>query len=178
MGVFLKYISKNMLEKKGRLFLLLFSIMCCTALLIMSLGLVDVLLDSYTQPARIAAEGQDITIYSATDEQFFDEKDINTDGISELKGTIGVTGVLNEDEIIYVRMAGRKGYDTDMAEGSMENVNEKICVISDRIADERGLKMGDKLTIAVNGEKTDFEIKGIAKNNGIFYSDTMEWSGW
>lgn len=174
MGVFLKYISKNMLEKKGRLFLLLFSIMCCTALLIMSLGLVDVLLDSYTQPARIAAEGQDITIYSATDEQFFDEKDINTDGISDLKGTIGVTGVLNEDEIIYVRMAGRKGYDTDMAEGSMENVNEKICVISDRIADERGLKMGDKLTIAVNGEKTDFEIKGIAKNNGIFYSDTKK----
>ena len=174
MGVFLKYISKNMLEKKGRLFLLIFSIMCCTALLIMSLGLVDVLLDSFTQPARIAAEGQDITIYSATDELFIDENDINADNISDLRGSIDLTGILNEDEIIYVQMNGRKGYDTDMVEGSMENVNEKICVISDRIAKERSLKLGDKITIAVNGEKTDFEIRGIAKNSGLFYADAKK----
>ncbi|MBR6337012.1 MAG: ABC transporter permease [Ruminococcus sp.] len=173
MGVFLKYISKNMLEKKGRLFLLIFSIMCCTALLIMSLGLVDVLLDSFTQPAREAAEGQDITIYSTTDEQFFDENDVKGN-ISDLTGGIGLTGVLNEDEIIYVNIDGKKGYDKDMVKGSLDNVNEKACVISDRIADERNLDIGDKLTVAVNGEKTDFEIKGIAANGGIFYGDTKK----
>ncbi len=174
MGVFLKYISKNMLEKKGRLFLLLFSIMCCTALLIMSLGLVDVLLDSFTQPFREAAEGQDISIYSITEEQFFDENDVKGD-VSDLTGGIGLTGVLNEnDEIIYVHVDGRKGYDRDMVEGSLKNVNEKQCVISDRIADERGLKLGDTLTIAVNGVKTDLEIKGIAANSSIFYGDTKK----
>lgn len=159
-----------MLEKKGRLFLLIFSIMCCTALLIMSLGLVDVLLDSFTQPARIAAEGQDIAIFSITDEQFFDENDVKGK-VTDLEGKIIVTGVLDEDEIIYVSLNGLKGYDKDMVKGSMEDKNEKVCVISDRIADERGLKVGDKLTVAVNGEKTDFEITGIAANNGLFYGD-------
>lgn len=173
MGVFLKYISKNMLEKKGRLFLLIFSIMCCTSLLIMSLGLVDVLLDSFTQPARIAAEGQDIAITSVTDDPFIDESLVKGD-VSHIEGSIAVTGVMKEDEIIYVNMSGRKGYDKDMVEGGIEDVNEKICVISDRIAKERGLKMGDKLTIAINGEKTDFEIKGIAANNGMFYADTKK----
>ncbi len=162
-----------MLEKKGRLFLLIFSIMCCTALLIMSLGLVDVLLDSFTQPAREAAEGQDITIYSTTDDQFFDENDVKGN-VSDLEGGIGLTGVLNEDEIIYVSISGKKGYDKDMVEGKIDNVNEKVCVISDRIADERSLKVGDKLTVAINGEKTDFVIKGIAANSGIFYTDTKK----
>ena len=173
MGVFLKYISKNMLEKKGRLFLLIFSIMCCTALLIMSLGLVDVLLDSWTQPARIAAEGQDIAIHSITEEQFFDENDVKGN-VSDLRGGLNVTGVINEDELMYVSVKGRKGYDTDMVEGSLEDVNRSVCVISDRIAKDRGLKLGDKLTIAVNGEKTDFVIKGIAVNNGLFYADTKK----
>lgn len=173
MGVFLKYISKNMLEKKGRLFLLLFSIMCCTALLITSLGLVDVLLDSFVQPAREAAEGQDIGIYSAMDDQFFDENDVKGD-VTDLTGGIQLTGVLNEDEIIYVNIKGCKGYDKNMTEGELENVNEKLCVVSDRIAKERDLKKGDKLTIAVNGVKTDFEISGIAANSGAFYADTKK----
>ncbi len=159
-----------MLEKKGRLFLLIFSIMCCTALLIMSMGLVDVLLDSFTQPERIAAEGQDIAIYSITEEQFFDENDVKGN-VSDLEGRIAVTGVLEDDEIIYVSLNGLKGYDKDMVKGSMEDKNEKVCVISDRIADERDLGIGDKITVAVSGEKVDLEITGIAVNNGLFYGD-------
>ena len=174
MGVFLKYISKNMLEKKGRLFLLIFSIMCCTALLIMSLGLVDVLLDSFTQPFREAAEGQDISIHSVTDDQFFDENDVKGD-VSDLTGSISLTGVFIEnDEIIYVRMSGIRKFDGSMTEGAFQNKNEKTCIISDRVAKDHDLEMGDKLTIAVNGEKTDFEITGIAAAAGTFYQDTKK----
>ena len=174
MGVFLKYISKNMLEKKGRLFLLIFSIMCATALLIMSLGLVDVLLDSFTQPFREAAEGQDISIHSVTEDQFFDENDVKGD-VSDLAGSISLTGVFIEnDEIIYVRMSGIKSFDGSMTEGAFQNKNEKTCIISDRVAKDHDLEMGDKLTIAVNGEKTDFEITGIAAAAGTFYQDTKK----
>ena len=162
-----------MLEKKGRLFLLIFSIMCCTALLVMSLGLVDVLLDSFTQPARIAAEEQDIAIYSVTDDPFISESDVKGD-VFNLKGSINVTGILEDDEMIYVKMKGRKGYDKDMVRGSIDDVNEKICVVSKRIAQERGISVGDKLNIAINGENTEFEVKGIAVNNGLFYSDTKK----
>ena len=85
MGVFLKYISKNMLERKGRLFLLVFSIMISAALLITSLGLIDAVMDSFIQPMKIVSEGQDISIHSNTQEAFFDESDVKTDGISENK---------------------------------------------------------------------------------------------
>ena len=174
MGVFLKYISKNMLEKKGRLFLLIFSILCCTALLIMSLGLVDVLLDSFNQPQRIAAEGQDIAMTSNGASPFFSEEDIRGD-VHDFRGSIRITGVINEnDDLNYVTLNGLKGYSKDMVEGGIEDVNEEICVISDRIAKDRGLKVGDKLTIAVNGKKTGFTVKGIAANNGAFYADTKK----
>ena len=45
--VFLKYISKNMFEKKGRFFLLLFSIAVSAALLVACTGMVDLITDQF-----------------------------------------------------------------------------------------------------------------------------------
>ena len=49
-SVFLKYISKNMFEKKGRFVLLLFSIAVSAALLVACTGMVDVIVDSFNAP--------------------------------------------------------------------------------------------------------------------------------
>ena len=137
LGVFLKYISKNMLERKGRLFLLIFSIMISTALLIASLGMIDAVVDSFVQPYRIAAEGQDIAIRSNTDEPFFSEEDIKKTGVENLVGTLDVTGVINDnDEVKYVSLVGKKSFDKKMVKGGFENINETNIIISDRIADE------------------------------------------
>ena len=172
LGVFLKYISKNMLERKGRLFLLIFSIMISTALLIASLGMIDAVVDSFVQPYRIAAEGQDIAIRSNTDEPFFSEEDIKKTGVENLVGTLDATGVINDnDEVKYVSLVGKKSFDKKMVKGGFENINEKNIVISDRIADEYSLKVGDKLAIAIGGKKTDFTVKGISSNDGLFYAD-------
>ena len=172
LGVFLKYISKNMLERKGRLFLLIFSIMISTALLIASLGMIDAVVDSFVQPYRIAAEGQDIAIRSNTDEPFFSEEDIKKTGVENLMGTLDVTGVINDnDEVKYVSLVGKKSFDKKMVKGGFENINETNIVISDRIADEYSLKVGDKLAIAIGGKKTDFTVKGISSNDGLFYAD-------
>lgn len=161
-----------MLERKGRLFLLIFSIMISTALLIASLGMIDAAVDSFIQPAKIAAEDQDIAIYSNTKEPFFTEQDIKKNGIENLIGTLNKTGVINDDdEVKYVKLVGRKSFDKKMVSGSFENKNEQSIVVSDRIADEYNVKVGGTLSVMINGKKTDFTVKGIASNDGMFYTD-------
>lgn len=172
MGVFLKYISKNMLERKGRLFLLIFSIMISVALLVASLGLIDAVVDSYVQPYEIAAEGQDISIHSNTDAKFFTLDDINAKGIEDLKGGLNATGIINDnDEVKYVSLVGRTELDIKMVEGSFENTKEPAAVISDRIAKDYNIKKGDKLKIAIDGKVTEFTVSGVASNDGRFYTD-------
>ena len=151
MGVFLKYISKNMLERKGRLFLLLFSIAISSALLIASLGMIDVLMDSFTQPAKIAAEGQNIAICSNTNDVFFSVSDVNAKGVENVQGSLELTGIINEDdEISYIGISGRESYDGKLTSGTFTNANEKTCIISDRIAKERNLNVGDTLSVSIS----------------------------
>ena len=163
MRVFLKYITKNMLEKKGRFFLLIFSIMISTALLVFSLGAVDVILDGYTDTLKNAADGKDISIYSNTDEVFFDENDFDQTGMSNLEGFLRMIGVINEnDKVTYVNLIGLKDCNQYITEGQMpENSSDPVCVISKRVADEKNLKIGDTLTIYISGEKTEFTIKAL-----------------
>ena len=172
MGVFLKYISKNMLERKGRLFLLIFSIMISVALLVCSLGLIDSLVDSYVQPMRISAEGQDIGISSNTDTRFFSLDDINAKGVKDIKGELRAQGVINEDdEVKYVSLVGRKELDIKLTEGKFENKDEKSIVISDRIAKDYNVKVGGKLTVAIDGKKSEYTVSAIASSDGLFYTD-------
>lgn len=172
MGVFLKYISKNMLERKGRLFLLIFSIAISTALLVLSLGLIDAFMDSFTQPARIAAEGQEISIHSNTADAFFTEDDIVKTGITDVRGELSLTGVINEnDEVKYVTLSGRKSFDKKMTSGAFENTNEANIVISDRTAKEYDLKVGSTFNVSIQGEKVGFTVSGISSNDGLFYAD-------
>ncbi|MBR6100972.1 MAG: ABC transporter permease [Ruminococcus sp.] len=172
MGVFLKYISKNMLERKGRLFLLIFSIAVSVALLVASLGLINVFIDSFTQPAKIAAEGQTISLHSGTGAAFFDENDLNTESLTNLKGVLSAVGIINEDdEVCYVSLTGRKSFDKGLTSGSFEDVNDTRIIISDRIAKEYSLSVGSKMTVALGGERTEFTVGGIAQCDGLFYSD-------
>lgn len=173
-GVFLKYISKNMLEKKGRFFLLIFSIMISTALFVFSLGAVDVILDGYTDTLKHSADGKDISIYSNTEDVYISENDFDHAGLSAIEGQLRMIGVINEDDkITYVNLVGMKNCNRSLSQGSMpETSNEPIGVISERIADEKNLNIGDKFTVYLNGERTDITIQAIAAPRGMFYQDT------
>ena len=170
--VFLRYISRNMLEKKGRLVLLIFSIMLSTALLIVSLGLVQVVINSYKEPIKNMQDGRDISIYSNTADPFFSLDDFSHSGLKNVEGTLYTTGIINKDDkISYANFSGRMSYDKNIVEGSFSNTDEPVCVISQRVADEFDLKIGSKFTIAINGEKNDYTVKAITANKGIFYLD-------
>ena len=176
MRVFIRYILKNMLEKKGRFFLLIFSIMISTALLVFSMGTVDVILDGYTDTLKATADGKDVGLFSNTDEPFFDESDFDAAGLENFEGRLTATGVINvDDKITYVPVCGKKNCNDYLIEGSIpEGSDEAICVISDRTADDRGLKLGSVIDLKINGEPHPFTVKAISAPKGLFYSDSKE----
>ena len=178
MKVFLKYISKNMFEKKGRLCLLIFSIAMSTALLVASTGLIDIIFDSFTKPYE-AAQVSEIGISSATDDPFFDAADIDSDKLSNLNPELRVMGIINDDDKIrYVQLHGKESYDGKLKEGTNDFIesfsegSETTCLLSERVANSLSLKNGDTIKLFISGQEVTFTIKAIAVNDGIFYADT------
>ncbi|MBO4864373.1 MAG: ABC transporter permease [Eubacterium sp.] len=177
MNVFLKYISKNMFEKKGRFFLLLFSIAISAGLLVASLGMVDIIMASLNEPYE-SGNMSDISIISKTDDPFMEKKDIETDGLKSVVYELQTTGVINKnDRVKYISLHGRKEYDGTILEGNTDFLDKKDskekeeCVISKRIADEMNLKTGDTLKFYLLGEEVKFKISAISANEGMFYQD-------
>lgn len=173
MKVFFKYIFKNMTEKKGRFLLLLFSITVSTALFVFSFGAVDVILNGYEDTLKNAADGKEVGISSNTEDVFFNEKDFDAAGLTNLEGQLNAVGVINkDDEITYVNFTGKKDCSKYIQEGSMpENSSEPVCAISDRTADERNLKLGDNIDVSFAGEKKTFTVNAICVPSGKFYGD-------
>ena len=94
--VFLKYISHSMLEKKGRFFMMLFSIAVSAALLVASLGMVDVVMDSLNAPYE-AGHLSDLMITSRKDDPYMKEGDIKDEGLKDVVYLLQTTGVINEN---------------------------------------------------------------------------------
>ena len=178
MKVFLKYITKNMFEKKGRFFLLLFSIAISAALLVACTGMVDVVIDSFNAPYE-SGSLSDISITSKTDEPYMKESDIDTEGLKDVAYELRTTGVINEnDKIKYVNVRGRDNYSGKMVEGSTDFLSQSetdgnsSCVISKRVSDIMGLKTGDTLKLFISGEEVNFRVEALATNDNLFYPDT------
>ena len=179
MKIFLKYISKNMLERKGRFFLLIFSIAISTALLVASAGVVDVVTDSFDAQSK-AGGAADIQIVSDTEDPYIDEQKIPTDKLKDVTPELSVTGIINgEEKIRYVSLRGRLEYDGQMIEGNTDFIREKVsdepsCIISKRVADHDYYKVGDRIRLFLAGEEITFRIGAISANDSVFYSDKPE----
>lgn len=172
MKIIIKYILKNMLEKKGRFLLLLFSISISAALLIMSLGVVDVIKDAYSGSMKAVTERQDICIISNADSVYFSDKDFDKSDIENIKKELKITGAINkDDEVNYVDIRGRKEFDGHLLEGEFKYENKPYCVVSKRIAEQKNLKINSKIKIAINGQNINFVVKGICADEGLFYNN-------
>lgn len=174
MGILLRYIRKNMAEKKGRLVLVVLSIALSTGLLVACLGLWTTIEDSFTEPSRKATEGREVMLRAA-DQVWFTEQDFTNTGLTDLTGEIALTGVTERnDELGYVSIHGRTAYDGAMKSGFFSDWKEAGCILSERIAKELSLNEGDSLSLRVNGIPVELKVRGIAVNDGLFYSDAAD----
>lgn len=180
MMIFLRYIIRCMTEKKSRLILLVISITLSTMLLVASLGVVELITNSYTSAYTTGYEKKQISICSE-EKQFFKTKDIKEDGIKELEGELVSTSVLKHDndydEIIYVTIRGKqtdvisRNYKQYILEGDIKNLGKDECIISKRISDERNFTIGDVIEVRLLDKPLSLKVAAICSETGLFYVD-------
>ena len=58
--------------------------------------------------------------------------------------------------------------------GTLDNFTGNSCIISERIAKERNLVIGDTLSIIIAGQSKTLTIAALSAPDGIFYNDQKE----
>ena len=174
MGILLRYIRKNMAEKKGRLVLVILSVAISTGLLVACIGMMDTIKDSFSEPTRRATEGREVAL-SSVEGAWFTEKDFDAEGLTDLQGEITGTGVISEDDkLYYVTLHGQKSFSGALNSGQWADDGTAACIVSERTAKERNLTVGSKLTLSLYGEPVSFTVKAVAVTDGILYADSKE----
>lgn len=184
MKVFIKYVLKSMTEKKGRFLLLLIAIAMSTGLVVTSTGLVDIILDSLLKPVVASYEEQDLVI-EPNDKglSFFPCNELDTAGIEpdSIMKEIVVNGIITDnmdtdDETtrsVTLRARENATIPLDsLTKGSLDTFKDNSCIISERIAKERNLNLGDTLSIVIAGVTKELTVSAISAPDGVFYNDT------
>jgi putative ABC transport system permease protein len=184
MKVFIKYVLKSMTEKKGRFLLLLIAIAMSTGLVVTSTGLVDIILDSLLNPILASYEEQDLVI-EPNDKglSFFACDNLNTADIdpASIIKEINVSGIITDnidtdDETtrsVTIRARDNSMIPLDqLTKGNLNSFQGNSCIISERIAKERNLSIGDTINMVIAGVSKDLTVVAISAPDGVFYNDT------
>ena len=177
MNIFMKFITKSMLEKKTRLILLVFAIAMSTALFIGSIGAVETGLDSFIKPITASFEGMEIRI-EAEDNGLMDVSKMNDEGLDRINAYVVSQGIHQGENLETVNFYGMDHDWTqskNWLEGDMhQGISGYEALISERIKEELNLHKGDTLEVLLGGNIESFEIAGIIDLEGVFYTDTKE----
>lgn len=184
----IKFILKNIKEKKFRTFLIIFSITASSALFFASLAISDTFEKNYIGSLRNVVGNSDI--YIAPDKQspypYIDMHGAEkySDELQYIIGNIRSSGEykINRKQAVNFSLYG---YDFDELQEfnkiTFENEQDllpfrgKKIIISSNSAEKYNLKTGDKLSLYINGFKTDFVICGIAAPKGIFAEEVQNY---
>lgn len=180
----MKYVLRSMTEKKGRFFLLIISIALSTALLVACTGMVDIILSSLIGPQLESYEGRNIVINS-TDKSFhfFSDEEMNFKGVKEdsvlkelyIGGKIVENVDTDQETMLNIIIHGRdKKYVNEkiITQGNLDNFKGKVCIISERVAEERNLELGDYMDVIVGGTTQRLLITAICGVSEVFYNDS------
>ena len=177
MKILFRYIRKNMMEKKGRLLLVILSVAISAGLLVACVGMMDTIKDSFSEPTRRATEGREVAL-SSVEGAWFTENDFDAEGLMDLQGEITGTGVISKDDkLYYVTLHGQKSFSGVLKSGQWADDGTPACIVSERTAKERSLSVGSELTLSLYGEPVTFTVKAIAVTDGVLYADSKETFG-
>ena len=179
MNILNKYLFHTIKEKLFRQFLMLFAIIISTALLILSLSVVDLLTDIYLQQAVEEYGDYNIKIKEANGAVW------NLDDIEELKD---ITKLSLLESAGYVINASDKefmvlGVDYEEFENyspmkpietNFSSFDGQKVFISTKVASSLNVEINDIIPLFTDGQEKDYTVVGIYENEGLFKYDGEE----
>lgn len=181
MKILLKYVLKNMKEKKFRLFLILLSIILSSALFFASTSISENVAQIYAKQMRTYTGDSDITIHSANDarSQYFNMNDIEniTHFADYTIGCIGANGVYigTDDQEQRISVFGTQLEDlakynpiylSQTLEG--QEFTGKAIIINKTFATKNNLEVGDYVEFQLNnGYSYRWLVWGIGDPQGL-----------
>ncbi len=184
MAIILKYVIRNIMEKKMRTGLILFSIAMSAALLFASLAIGDTLADLYTKMITSGSGEAELIIRANkhADTEFVEPSLAGLAG-EQIIYSVGAylgSGTFSpmKDQSVNVEL---KGFEIGalaslnpfelQASGKLEPFNGKKIIINSSAAKKYNLKLNDPIQIKINNENHWFTIVGIASPKGPFYEN-------
>lgn len=184
MGIIVKFILKNIMEKKFRTFLILISIVISSALFFSSNAITNSVGKMFVQRVLSYYGNSDIVIQPGNDSPstfFFhdgvEKSKVKTDySISLVQGSASY--IYNSNETINFSLVGinLKEYEKmntiDIGQNPESfNFSGKKVIIGKSTADRYGLKTGSTIQLEIKGVKSMFTVAAIAKQSGLFMND-------
>lgn len=180
MNVFLKYLLKSALSKKGRSLLLVITITISAALLIGCLGAVEASGKANKAHAE-RASGEynvEINVKNVNDTPYFYRNKIPTVGVDTFVSSINIGGYLIKDDNKNITLKGVSTQDYKklpnmkiIKHGKYMVFNGDNIIISEKTSETNNLKLGDFIEVNARGENKNFKVSAIAATNGVFSED-------
>ncbi len=162
----LKMALRNMKRKVSRTFMVLFGVMGCSALLLCGFGIENTLDNSVNTELTLIPF--DVHLYYANDTSYAAD-------LATIPGVVAVDEYTKKDvEIIKDKMISSYIYILP-AESNIfvPSYNEDSCLITSKVAEEIGAKVGDEISFIYNGSSYNImvtDIIDISFSQGIFIS--------
>lgn len=187
MNLIIKYILKNIFEKKTRSLLVLLSIAVSAALFFATMGMSNTCRQMYVDQAVQLGGTSDIKI-EVKDEvgkEAFISNDSLADFSDQMEYAIGmmkVEGLSNPESVedfqyLDVRgislenLATYNSYELEQS-GEIADFTGKKVIISAVFAKQQNVSLGDSVTIKIGGTTNDFVVEGIAEQSGVFLNES------
>lgn len=180
MGIIIKFLIKNIKEKKLRTFLIIFSITLSTALFFASNALSTTLTDMLIKEMRTQIGSAEIIIYSneLSPTPYVDPKPAENLGnkLEYVIGTIELTGYYkaSTDDILNINILG---YDYGelqkmnpihlISSQNLEPFTGRKIIISETFAEKYKLELGSPMDLEIQGTKQRFRVSAIAASKGL-----------
>ncbi|MCX7843042.1 MAG: ABC transporter permease [Clostridia bacterium] len=188
MLIILKFILKNIKEKKMRTFLIVFSIMISSALFFASSAVTDSLKNMYIEQIKKSYGEAEIVIRAGNDSpsKYFSgtlpaEYEGQIDYKVDVFNGLGVYKHRRDgakEEVLVINLKGIEWQDiqkmtpvTLAAEYNLEPFKGKKLVLSKKTADKYGIELGEAVDIYIEGVKYKFAVCAIAQMTGPFSDD-------
>lgn len=181
LSIILKFVLKNIREKKLRTLLIVISITASAALFFAANGIANTFKDTFINLSKSYYGTAEITV-AAGDKSpspyFLSNKaEIYNDRFDYIVGEVGASGIYKhtENDSIPISLIG-VNYDDIMTMNPLQfdsNLQLKPfsgnkLIISKKDADKYNLKLGSRIKLNIKDVNQYFIIEGIAKNEGIF----------